>query len=95
MMGRIRQLLSDNEKLGQFNHADRIASLESDAELQSTCIKEFIKTHSGKLPIFVSSSCTGNIVSLNPEVFSVIIRWVDADLTKGSCIRFLSHVGYS
>ncbi|KAA0186649.1 Pre-mRNA-splicing regulator female-lethal(2)D, partial [Fasciolopsis buskii] len=47
MMGRIRQLLSDNEKLGQFNHADRIASLESDAELQSTCIKEFIKTHSG------------------------------------------------
>ncbi|VDP84406.1 unnamed protein product [Echinostoma caproni] len=47
MMGRIRQLLSENEKLGQFNHADRIASLESDAELQSTCIKEFIKTHSG------------------------------------------------
>ncbi|TPP62273.1 Pre-mRNA-splicing regulator female-lethal(2)D [Fasciola gigantica] len=47
MMGRIRQLLSENEKLGQVNHADRVASLESDAELQSTCIKEFIKTHSG------------------------------------------------
>lgn len=45
LMSRIRQLLSANEELGRVNQTDRVARLESEAELQTTCMKEFIKTN--------------------------------------------------
>ncbi|CAH8617640.1 unnamed protein product [Heterobilharzia americana] len=45
LMSRIRHLLSANEELGRVNQADRVAMLESEAELQATCMKEFIKTN--------------------------------------------------
>ncbi|KAH8873777.1 Pre-mRNA-splicing regulator female-lethal(2)D [Schistosoma japonicum] len=40
-----RQLLNANEELGRVNQADRVARLESEAELQATCMKEFIKAN--------------------------------------------------
>ncbi|CAH8631795.1 unnamed protein product [Schistosoma haematobium] len=45
LMSRIRQLLNANEELGRVNQTDRVARLESEAELQTTCMKEFIKTN--------------------------------------------------
>ncbi|TNN16541.1 Pre-mRNA-splicing regulator female-lethal(2)D [Schistosoma japonicum] len=45
LMSRIRQLLNANEELGRVNQADRVARLESEAELQATCMKEFIKAN--------------------------------------------------
>ncbi|CAL8070608.1 unnamed protein product [Calicophoron daubneyi] len=47
LMSRMRQLLEANESLGQVNHGDRVSVLENEADVQSTCIKEFIKTHEG------------------------------------------------
>nr|CAH8863140.1 unnamed protein product [Trichobilharzia regenti] len=45
LMSRIRHLLNANEELGRVNQADRVSKLESEAELQATCIKEFIKAN--------------------------------------------------
>ncbi|CAH8541124.1 unnamed protein product [Schistosoma turkestanicum] len=45
LMSRIRHLLNANEELGRVNQTDRVARLESEAELQATCMKEFIKTN--------------------------------------------------
>uniref|UniRef100_A0A0X3P1I3 Pre-mRNA-splicing regulator female-lethal(2)D n=2 Tax=Schistocephalus solidus TaxID=70667 RepID=A0A0X3P1I3_SCHSO len=45
LMTCMRQLLAKNEGLGRINEADRLASLESEAAMQATCIDEFLKTN--------------------------------------------------
>ncbi|VDK79549.1 unnamed protein product [Dibothriocephalus latus] len=45
LMTCMRQLLAKNESLGRVNEADRLASLESEAAMQATCIEEFLKTN--------------------------------------------------
>lgn len=47
LMSRVRHLLEANEELGRVNQADRVSVLESEADVQSTCMKELIKTHEG------------------------------------------------
>lgn len=50
-MSGMRHLLSANEELGKVNEADRIRTLESELELQKSCMKEFIKTNEGQRKI--------------------------------------------
>ncbi|VEL29577.1 unnamed protein product [Protopolystoma xenopodis] len=47
LMSRMRRLLSDNEELGRVNLATRVSFLESESEIQATCVREYIKTYQG------------------------------------------------
>lgn len=46
-MACMRQLLERNKHLGAINQMDRLAALESETQMQVSCIREYLKTAQG------------------------------------------------
>lgn len=51
----MRNLLERNKQLGAVNQMDRLTTLESETQMQASCIREYMKTAQGWLKVFVIS----------------------------------------
>ena len=50
-MACMRNLLEQNKHLGAVNQMDRLTALESETQMQASCIREYLKTAQGWLNV--------------------------------------------